>query len=78
MTWVGPLVGTQRSAMPIDAPFAPSQVPQEKTTHTLEQMAPGRLEPDASTLSLFSSDGLNDAQTSELGRLSIGKGGLPL
>jgi hypothetical protein len=32
-------------------------------------MAPGRLEPEASTLSLFSSDGLNHAQASELGRL---------
>ena len=40
-------------------------------------MAPGRLQPDAST-SLFRSDGLNDAQTSELGRLSAPKGGLPL
>ena len=41
----------------------------------LEPMAPG-FEPDVA-LSL-SSDGLNHAQTSELGRLSIGKGGLPL
>ena len=78
MTWVGPLVGTQWSATPIDAPSAPSQVPSEKTTQNLEPMAPGRLEPDASTLSRFRSDGLNDAQTSELGRLSSGKGGLPL
>ena len=79
MTWVGPLVGTQWSATPIDAPLAPSQVPSEKTTQHLEPMAPGRLEPDASTLSFLRlSDGLNDAQTSELGRLSTGKGGLPL
>ena len=78
MTWVGPLVGTQWSATPIDAPSAPSQVPSEKTTQHLEPMAPGRLEPEASTLSLFSSDGLNHAQTSELGRLSTGRGGLPL
>ena len=79
MTWVGPLVGTQWSATPIDAPIAPSQVPSEKTTQHLEPMAPGRLEPDASTLSFLRlSDGLNDAQTSELGRLSTGKGGLPL
>ena len=79
MTWVGPLVGTQWSATPIDAPLAPFQVPSEKTTQHLEPMAPGRLEPDASTLSFPSrSDGLNDAQTSELGRLSTGKGGLPL
>ena len=77
MTWVGPLVGTQWSATPIDAPLAPFQVPSEKTTQHLEPMAPGRLEPDASTLSFPSrSDGLNDAQTSELGRLSTGKGGL--
>ena len=40
-------------------------------------MAPGCLKPDASALSLFRSDGLNNAQTSELGRLSTGKGGLP-
>ena len=32
MIWVGPLVGTQWSATPIDAPLAPSQVPSEKTT----------------------------------------------
>ena len=43
------LVGTQWSAMPIDAPLAPVQVPSEKTTQHLEPMAPGRLEPDAST-----------------------------
>ena len=40
-----------------------------KTTHPLEQIAPGRLEPEASTLSLLSSDGLNHAKASELGRL---------
>ena len=78
MTWVGPLVGTHWYATPFDAPLAPSQVPSEKTTQHLEHMAPGRLEPEASTLSLFSSDGLNHAQTSELGRLSTGRGGLPL
>ncbi len=39
---------------PIDAPLAPSQVPSEKTTQHLEPMAPGRLEPDASTLSFSS------------------------
>ena len=29
MTWVGPLVGTQWSATPIDAPLASSQVPSD-------------------------------------------------
>ena len=43
----------------------------------LEHMDPGRLQLEASTLSFFSSDGLNHAQTSELGRLSPGRGGLP-
>lgn len=41
-------------------------------------MAPGCLQPEASTPSFPNSDGLNNAQTSELGRLSTGKGGLPL
>jgi len=54
MTWVSPLVGTQWSATPIDAPLAPFQVPSEKTTQHLEPMAPGRLKPDASTLSFTS------------------------
>ena len=43
MTWVGPVVGTQWSATPFDAPLAPSQVPSEKTTQHPERMAPGRL-----------------------------------
>ena len=69
MTWVGPLVGTQWSATPIDAPLAPLQVPSENTTQHCERMAPGRLKPEASTLSFrFKRDGLNHAQTSELGR----------
>ena len=53
MTWVGPLVGTHWSATPINAPLAPSQVPSEKTTQHFEPMAPGRLEPETSTLSFL-------------------------
>ncbi|QNJ19634.1 hypothetical protein SynA1825c_01328 [Synechococcus sp. A18-25c] len=54
MTWVGPLVGTQWSATPIDAPLASLQVPSENSTQHCERMAPGRLKPEASTLSFHS------------------------
>ena len=77
-TWVGPLVGTQWSATPIDAPLAPPKVPSENTTQHLERMAPGAFSQSFVPFSRFKRDGLNHAQTSELGRLSIGKGGLPL
>ena len=53
MTWVGPSVGTLWYATPIDAPLAPSQVPSEITTQSLEHMAPGCLEPGVSSLSFL-------------------------
>ena len=40
MTWVGPLVGTQWSATPIDAPLAPSQVPSENHNPTARAHGP--------------------------------------
>ena len=46
-------VDTQWSATPIDAPLAPSQVPSGTTTQQLKPMAPGRLEPNTSTLSFL-------------------------
>ena len=55
-----------------------TEVPQENTARHLERWPQGASSQKLRPFPFAISDGLNHAQTSELGRLSIGRGGLPL